>query len=497
MSSNRYVPRLSKSRYMAGKQCHLRLWNECFARELATPIDEAQQAIFDTGHEVGELAMGRYPGGVMIAEGPRELAAARERTSAVMAGDAPAIFEAAFEHQGVTCRVDVLVRAPNGEWDLVEVKSTGSAKDVHVEDLAVQAWIVRGAEVKVRSAGILTLNTKYVYKGGELDLGALFKIHDRTDEVAELAEPLSLELLEQKAVLAGERAPEVAPSPHCHKPYPCKFHDHCWENVRVPLHPLTDLPGMRGENIAKWEEQGIVDILDLPEEADLKHLQERARQCVRTGHNYRGPGLAAALAEPSFPIHHLDFESFMPVIPRYPGTRPFHALPVQWSNHIEHEDGSLEHRQFLWTKQEDPRPACARSLLDAVGEVGTIVIYSPYEVRMVKELMEVVPEHRAALMRLLPRMWDLHPIIKEHFYHCAFRGSFSIKSVLPALVPEMSYEGLDIADGRTAQLEYRRMIDAEDAVERERIRKALLSYCEQDTLAMLKLREALAREVAG
>ena len=112
-------------------------------------------------------------------------------------------------------------------------------------------------------------------------------------------------------------------------------------------------------------------------------------------------------------------------------------------------------------------------------------------------MMEVVPEHRAALMRLLPRMWDLHPIIKEHFYHCAFRGSFSIKSVLPALVPEMSYEGLDIADGRTAQLEYRRMIDAEDAVERERIRKALLSYCEQDTLAMLKLREALAREVAG
>ena len=178
MSSNRYVPRLSKSRYMAGKQCHLRLWNECFARELATPIDEAQQAIFDTGHEVGELAMGRYPGGVMIAEGPRELAAARERTSAAMAGDAPAIFEAAFEHQGVTCRVDVLVRAPNGEWDLVEVKSTGSAKDVHVEDLAVQAWIVRGAEVKVRSAGILTLNTKYVYKGGELDLGAAQAHHD-------------------------------------------------------------------------------------------------------------------------------------------------------------------------------------------------------------------------------------------------------------------------------------------------------------------------------
>ena len=128
---------------MAGKQCHLRLWNECFARELATPIDEAQQAIFDTGHEVGELAMGRYPGGVMIAEGPRELAAARERTSAAMAGDAPAIFEAAFEHQGVTCRVDVLVRAPNGEWDLVEVKSTGSAKDVHVEDLAVYSQHVR------------------------------------------------------------------------------------------------------------------------------------------------------------------------------------------------------------------------------------------------------------------------------------------------------------------------------------------------------------------
>jgi hypothetical protein len=385
--------------------------------------------------------------------------------------------------------------APEGAWDIVEVKSTGSAKETHVADLAIQTWITRGAGLKVRKAGVLTLNTKYVYQGGYYNLNALFKLHDQTEEVRARAAKIEEDVTAFQGLLQAGSAPDITPGPHCHKPYGCQVFEHCMRDLPKLQNPLAELPAFTQVKAALWIERGVQEIADLPEDAGLNPLQERVRKCVTSGRIYRSPGLGLALKAPEYPIHHLDFETFMPALPRFKKTRPYQALPFQWSSHIEHADGRLEHHEFLSTADEDPRRACAEALLESLGSEGTIVIYSPYEKRVIKELSRDVPELKRPLRALQARFWDLLPIIKEHYYHPGFRGSFSLKSVLPTLVPSMTYEGMEIGDGGTAQRQYQTMLDSDEPEQKARIKTALLKYCKQDTLALVKLRAAL-REVA-
>ena len=163
--------RLSKSRYISGMQCHRRLWYDTHARELAAPVDDSLQAVFDTGHEVGEIARERFPGGHLVAHDHLHIPEALEETRRVVQADAaPVLFEAAFEHERMLVRADVLERLPGGGWRLVEVKSTTRLKEVLILDVAAQLWVLRGAGIDVHEAGVLTLNREYVYDGVRLKL---------------------------------------------------------------------------------------------------------------------------------------------------------------------------------------------------------------------------------------------------------------------------------------------------------------------------------------
>jgi hypothetical protein len=179
-------------------------------------------------------------------------------------------------------------------------------------------------------------------------------------------------------------------------------------------------------------------------------------------------------------------------VPRFPSTRPYQSIPVQWSNHIELEPGTVVHREFLHLDPTEPRKQWAEALIEALGSKGSICVYSAYEEAMLRQLVEAFPEFRSAFRAIRNRLWDLHPVIKEHYYHPAFQGSYSIKSVLPALVPSMSYDDLAIRQGGQAASEYYRMVFVEtDWIERAAIKEALLRYCARDTLAMVEMRRAL------
>jgi hypothetical protein len=172
-------PRLSKTRYISGCQCHLKLWYDCFERELGADVDAVTQAIFDTGHEVGRLARQRYPGGVLVEADHLHPEDAIAQTRALLADETiPAIFEAAFEHRGVLIRADVLERSTRGGFNLIEVKSGTTVKDVHEHDVAVQMWVLRGAGIDVASVGLLTLGRGYVFDGKSLDVYRLFRFHN-------------------------------------------------------------------------------------------------------------------------------------------------------------------------------------------------------------------------------------------------------------------------------------------------------------------------------
>ena len=485
--------RLSKSRYMSGHQCHLRLWYDIHERDLMPPIGEVQQAIFDTGNEVGDLARERYPGGHLVAHDYRHIPQALAETRRLIESDgAPALFEAAFQYKGVLARVDVLERMPGGGWRMVEVKSTTRCKPEHIPDAAVQLWVLRGVGLDVRDAGVLTLNREYIYDGVRLDLDALFKLHPVFDEASALLETVGEDVGVMQEMLASDAAPEIAPGSHCFEPYECWYYAHCTRNIPQPEHGIRELWGIRANRREELESMGIAEVRDVPHDFPLSGLQSIIRRAVIDGHDLEYGNLASALATITPPVRYLDFETFMPAVPRFAGTRSYDQIPFLFSVHTE-VDGSSpspEHVDYLH-EEGDPRPMLIEHLLEALGDEGSICVYSGFERTQIKAFATAFPQYADALNSVIARFVDLLPIVRRNYYHPGFHGSFSIKSVLPVVAPSMGYDDLEVADGLVASVWYARAVASADAGERRHIFDNLRAYCARDTLAMVEVRKAL------
>jgi predicted RecB family nuclease len=484
------IPRLSKSKYLSGLQCHKRLYLAIHSPELAAKLDEAAQARMDMGTEVGELARKRFPGGVHVEHDHLHRKEALQQTAELLNGPGvPAIFEGAFEFDHTVVRVDILERVGNGKWRLIEVKATGSVKDVHLDDLAVQTYVLKGAGVVLASSCLIHLDTQYVYPGGELDLEQLFALEDLSAKVDEYMAEVPNRLAEMKAMLLQSTPPAIDPDHHCIDPYgnECPFWNHCTQ--AKPARWVFHLPGRgRAELFEKLVQQGIESMDDIPTGFKLNAVQQRVKENVEWVH----ADLKTALKSVRYPVHHLDFETFNPAIPKFPQTRPYQVLPFQWSNHVETEDGRVTHDEYLCTTRDDSREELALKMLESLGKEGSICVYSSYEKTRIKELAVAFPKLKRELERMISRLWDLYRIIPKHYYHPQFNGSYSLKQVLPALIPSLKYDDLEIQDGGQASEQYYRMIFEDiNAAEKERIRRALLKYCERDTLAMVELRKIL------
>lgn len=492
------TPTLSKSRFMAGLQCLKRLYLETYARELADLPDPASQAVLDSGTRVGELARQRFPGGVLIDEPYYRHADAVTATAKAMRdGGAPHLYEAAFDFEGIRTRVDVLSRNEGGGYDLVEVKSSTSAKDEHVWDATFQFAVLEGAGVSVSRVFVMHLDKTYVYPGGEYDLDSLFRLEDVTVQALEILLSVYAKTSEMWDTLTLDDPPPVEIGRHCTSPYRCSFYRHC--HSHLPEHYVEQLPRARPELLERLRGRGILDIRDIPAElTGLSQLQQRVRNAVLEDQPYVGGGLSHAIERVTYPVHFLDFETFSPALPVYPMTRPYQVIPFQWSLHVLDAAGELDHREFLHDGMDDPREAFAASLLDTVAPEGDILVYSSFEKSRTKELAYALPHHREALTALSERYVDLLGIVRAHYYHPAFHGSYSLKAVLPVLVPGLTYEDLEIRDGSVASLHYARIIDpGVSEAERVKLRQALLAYCERDTVAMVRVLEALRAASEG
>lgn len=485
-------PRLSKSRFLSGSQCHLRLWHDFHAPHLAEDAGDALQAVFDTGHEVGELACRRYPGGHFVAHDHRHIDEALDETRTVIAeGTAPALFEAAFEYQGLFARADVIERLPGGGWRLVEVKSTTRLKDVFVLDVAFQLWVLRGAGLDVRDAGVLTLDRSYVYDGKRLDLDALFQLHGVFEQAEALRDTVAERAREMQALIASDLAPEIAPGDHCFAPYACPYHAHCTRDQPTPEHGIDELPWLTAERRKELTARGVAEIRDIPSDFPLSWLQGIVRRAVRGGRAEVYGDIPLALAEVSPPIRHLDFETFAPAIPRFAGTRTYDQIPFLFSVHTERNGLPPAHADYLHEAGDDPRPQLADRLIEAVGREGTVCTYSMYERGVLRGLTRALPERAEALRAIEKRLFDLHRLVRRSYYHPSFRGSFSLKNVLPVMSEDTGYGDLEIADGQTAAARYVLALGTTDAEQRRRMFDDLRAYCARDTLATVKLRQAL------
>jgi len=484
--------RISKSKFVAGCQCLKRLYWQVHKPELAAEPDGATESIMQQGHDVGLLARRLFPGGVEVCE--RSLDQAIRATRELVANrGVPAIFEGVFEHDGVLVRVDVLHRRADGRWRLIEVKSSASKKDEHLDDVAIQYRVLSRCGLDIGSCCLAHVNRSYVFRGGSVDSWRFFRIRNVTRQVARLQPKLTFQLRAAFTVLSMPKEPDIAPGRHCVVPITCEFYDRC--NTQRRDDHIGFIPRIHASAMEELGEMGIESIRDVPDDFELTEIQRRACTSVQTGEPWFGDELGEVLSGLKYPVCFMDFETVNPAIPRCAGMRPYDQLPFQFSVHSQKEPvATLEHHDFLARDASDPRREFISSLCHALGESGSIVVYSSFESQRLSDLAAWLPEYAERINAIQARLFDLLPVVREHTYHAAYAGSYSIKSVFPALVPGMTYEGMEVADGTEAGLAWESLVRGSlDQAERERIEKALLAYCGQDTLALVRLVESLRR----
>jgi hypothetical protein len=479
---------LSKTKLLSLTQCRRKLWLETYSPELVEEPSAEKTALLETGNLVGSIARQLYgAGGGHLVSFERGLRAAIDSTRALIAaGGREPIFEATFDHLGVSVRIDVLERS-EPRPKLIEVKSSARVKEHHLDDCAIQAWALTENGLAPRQIAVATLNPDFVYAGDGRYEGLLVET-----DVTELVQPRVAgvaELVAQaRRTLADLDEPAVAVGMHCGAPHGCEFYAHCAPPAGE--YPVLGLGGSK-EKLFELMHSGYRDLRDVPESQLANDLQRRIWQQSRSQTAYAGAELRELAASLPFPRYYLDFETIGPAVPLFAGTRPFEALPFQWSCHIEKTQGSIEHAEFLELGAEPPLSRLAEALLATLGTTGPILVYTPYERQVLRVLAERFPDLAARLAAAAERIVDLHPPTRRHYYHPAMQGSWSIKAVLPTIAPSLRYDELDeVRDGLQAQSAYFEALKPTTTeARRAALRRALLDYCRRDTLALVKLVE--------
>lgn len=489
---------ISKSQYVKGLQCHKALWLLKNKPELKAEVSESLQAVFDSGTEVGKLAQGLFPAGVEIKFNPSDFAGMISKTSELLkSNENIVIYEATFNHNGCFAMVDILVQTPEG-LEIHEVKSSTGAKDVYLEDLSFQVHILQGLGYKVKKACLININNEYVYDGIKQQLEELFKTEDFTQEMLTKAKHVP-NLIKQMQVVLEEGEPSLNIGPHCKKPYECDFKAYCWSHV--PKVSVFNLSNARGRDWALYE-QGYIQFEDVPltksvlSQLSNKHIQQ-IESFVHGKVHINREAINKDIEKLEFPLAFLDFETYQDAIPQYAGTRSFEQTPFQYSLHIlEGPETELVHKEFLADPCKDPRRDFVETLLADLPKLGNIVVYNQsFEAGILRKLGDCFVEYKPQVELTLDRFFDLmKPFQRREYYHPDMQGSFSIKKVLPALVPELSYSALDISEGASASRAFVQLRDVTDPTKIDSIRDNLLEYCKLDTLAMVEIWKVL-REV--
>jgi predicted RecB family nuclease len=486
--------RLSKSRFVAGKQCHKLLWwkvHEPLAVELQP--DKVLQDRFDQGAQVGALARERFAGGTLIDLPHHAVAERVEATRRAIDAGAAAIFEASFVADNTFVAVDVLLREGTG-WRLIEVKSASSQKEEHLLDIAVQAHVLALSGIDVVAMEVMHLSKDF----RNPDQGDLFEHADVTAEVRLLLSGVHTEIEAQLAMLGGA-LPEVPVGLHCHEPRDCPFMERCWPPEPDHIRRLYYVGPKRCHD---YMVTGVHRIGNIPAKQKLPEAAKRQIRAMKENCLIVEPGLRDALKPFDVKLGFLDFETIQRAVPVWPGMAPWEQAAAQFSYHESAGGGGgtmYSHAEFLAEGSEDARPLLAERMIEATSGAERVVTYSAFEKTRIRGLQLSVPSLKRELLELEGKLIDLLPVLRDHVYHPDFQGSFSLKFVLTPLVPELTYSDLVIVDGMVASVEIARLLFVAQKIpieERARVRQDLLNYCERDTWAMVKLLERM-RELAG
>ncbi len=490
---------LSKSLYTTGIQCSKALWLKKYKSEVLSPADESAESRFKTGHTVGELACDLFPNGVKVDFNPNLEQMVKE-TNKLFDNGVSVIYEAAFSFENTLVIVDIFEIDSDGV-SIYEVKSSTSLKDIYLHDVSIQYYTLQNLGYKIKSANVVYLNSNYV-RVDELDIKELFVVEDVTETIKLLQEAVPTNLQIFQTYLANkENEPNIDIGKHCKNPYECLALDYCWRVQRnIPSYSIFNIFNLGSKKQIELYSQGIIDVDDIPDDFDLTANQKAAVDNYKSKQTYIDKtSIKEFLKTLTYPIYHLDFETFQQAIPEFKGLSPYEQIPFQYSLHIEYEDGRLEHKEFLAEDGADPRYELLKSLVENIPSNTTVLAYNmSFEKGVIKKLANLYGEFTYDLMIMHDNMQDLMvPFQKKWYVTPSMKGSYSIKYVLPALVPEMekAYKNLDlIHNGGEAMNAYANMSNL-SYEEKMAYRKALLEYCKLDTLAMVEVLNGLKNTI--
>jgi len=483
---------LSKSRILRGYQCEKSLYLHANHPELRDELSEQQEMIFKTGTEVGKLACQLFPNGKYgTLEGEIPDGEAAQNTKNLILQGENVIYEATFIYNDILVAVDILVKNEDG-WEIYEVKSATRVKDINIIDVASQWYVLEGNGLTIKDVFIVYLNNQYV-RGYELDIQVLFVRENVTDK-ANLVLPEIPQLVRKlKNVLNQGVVPNIYIGKYCNDPYDCDFYGHCWQYI--PENSVFNISRLTTDKKFELYHQGIIEYKDIPKDYKLNAKQQLQVDAYLNNQEQINEDIVQKFCSGfTYPLYFFDFETFQPPVPLFKQSKPYQQIPFQYSVHYkENKDSEVMHYEFLAGIDSDPRPSLIEQMIKHLGDKGNIVTYhSSFEISRIKELANDFPEFKTELENIISRVKDLEPIFySKDYYTPAMKGRSSIKEVLPALIPELNYNEMEIANGGMASSAFLQLLNENDQAIIQKVRKDLLEYCKLDTYAMVKILEKL------
>lgn len=488
------LPNISKSRYLSGLQCRKKLYFDVYRQELRPPTSPEQERVFEAGHLIGAMAQQLFPGGKDASPSdPGDFKAWLGNTKEYLDAGIQFIYEAAFSAERVFAAMDILAHVEGERW-AIEVKSSTSVKEYHLDDTSLQYYVMKAAGCTPDKVFILHINNSYT-RQGDIDPRGLLKLTEITEEVLSRQEKVSRKLSELFTTLEAEIEPEVSIGPHCDDPFECNYKHHCWKHV--PEQSVFNLLSARGK---EWElyEDGILEIAHITDEYSLSDKQRTQVESIKSGEAVIDvKAISGFLDRWEYPLYFFDFETIFPMLPILDGIRPFEQVPFQYSLHIvRNREWKMEHKEFLAPHESfrrgaeiDPRKLLIEQLKADIGDQGTIVAYnSRFEMDVIRGLAKAFPEDASFLTGLLERFQDLWVVFRSGwYYHPKMQASTSIKSVLPALIDSIDYRDLAISNGGMATTAFHELISGQADRDEVAVRENLLRYCYRDTEAMVEI----------
>ena len=390
--------------------------------------------------------------------------------------------------------LDVLVKDNQG-WKAYEVKSSTSVSDTHIKDAAVQYYTITNSGLILEDISIVHINNQYVLKDN-IDVGQLFTIKSVKERAQNFLPKIPDKISNLKSVINLKFPPKIEIGSYCDKPYKCDFKGTCWKEV--PEYSIFNLSNLKLNTKLELYKNGVhtIDQVDLEETKLNKNQILQVKTELSQTPYFEKNNIDKFLSNLSYPLYFLDFETINPAIPKYNGTKPYQQVVFQYSLHLKKSKLSkLEHKEHLADPDNDPRIEFVSNLIIDCGTFGDILVYNiSFERSRLNELAEQFPEFKAQLESIIERLKDLMvPFQKKWYYTSKMRGSYSIKQVLPALVPELSYSALSIKNGESSKSTFLSMINKSFNGNELLSRNDLLEYCRLDTYAMVKIVDKLYR----